>query len=664
MNNFRIKLFKEHLKYSFSRKDSTKKIFYSIIAIIVAIIISACVTAMVGFNPFEMISKLFTKAFEYEPKKLIYNISIFTLAGLSFSFAFKANIFNIGISGQMFSAGVTLLVISKALENIVTSSALGQIISLVVCVSVSSFFAWLIALMERYLKVNIVVSGILMNWILYLLGFFVISSWYPNTLEGNAVMTASVDIPEKFRLIWGNADSYVPIIVITILLAAIIFIIFKFTSYGKKMEAIGLSIDGSKYVGYKVNRIRMRTFVISGALAGIMALVLYTTQVPEIPLTDLNVNVPSEGFNGIAVGLLANNNPIGIILVSCALGLFKTSSSYLWEKPVFNDVIIGVLILVIIIFTLLEKYKPWYKIKNIKYKTNLDKNYLAFESKINELIFKYKIEINNLKKDTKNNKEIISKLNQEYDREKEMIIEDYYESIIKSIINENFNPKDKLDHGMEKIIKYYESDYSLYVSKLKNKLTYLNKLESKFICNFLSKNLSNLNDEEIKILSIIFQEKNISVNDLTKKFNNSPNILENIKKLNLVIENNNELSIDLKNEIIIKYLNKYKLIKLFINKRKIRIFSLIKKANNQTKDWVKYSNKNLMKNISKSYYRKENKSININGKEVNSSINIVHVYNRVCKDIIENKITNLDKKNILTNFLIENNNRIEKEELW
>ena len=141
MNSFSLKLFNEELKFSSQRKSSSKKIIYSLLAIVVAIIISACITAMVGFNPFEMIEKLFTKAFEYEPKKLIYNISIFALAGLSFSFAFKANIFNIGISGQMFSAGVTMLIVSNALDEYITSSALGQFISLVVCVLVASFFA-------------------------------------------------------------------------------------------------------------------------------------------------------------------------------------------------------------------------------------------------------------------------------------------------------------------------------------------------------------------------------------------------------------------------------------------------------------------------------------------------------------------------------------------
>lgn len=668
MNSLKARLVFDTFKYSFKRKDSTKKILYSLIAIIVSLIIAGCITAMVGYNPFEMIAKLFTKAFEFEPKKLLYNIVVLSLAGLSFSFAFKANIFNIGISGQMFSAGITMLIISNSLDNFDINPFLGQTISFITCVITAGFFAWLIAIMDRYLKVNPVVSGILLNWILYLIGFFVVSSWYPNTLEGNAIMTASIDIPEEFRLMWGSAGSWLPMIVITLIIAIGMLITFKYTTIGKKMISIGLSPDGSRYLGFNVSKIKILTFTISGAIAGVLALVIYTAQVPEIPLTDLNVNVPAEGFNGIAIGLLASNNPIGIIFVSGILGLFKTSSSYLWEKPVFNDVIIGVLILVIVIFTLLEKYKPWYGVLNKKYKAKLDEEYIQFELKLNELISLTKIKLYEIKKSYGlKNQSKIKELKQEYLDSLYKLKNEYYESLIKGISTNGFNPKYLIENEKRLAKKYYEKDLSTYLSKQRNKLSFIDKINEKLLSDkFISKAVSKftLSRNEIKMLGFILRNNPVTKNKLMSRFENDYETFNSLISRKVISDESN-ISICLDSEIIKEIYFKRNIIRKFISNRRVKILIRIKEANSKTKKWIQESS-NLIDKKYRNVYKKSNADYItiIFNKEIVTNYKQLYNLNNICKNIINKKIKNETIKNNSLNIILSSNERVNEEGIW
>lgn len=392
MNKFKWRLAKDTFLYSRKRKTTTKSIFIVIIAIALSTIVSALIATAFGYNPFETIKVLFSAAFEIEPDKFAYMVAVFALAAFAFSFAFKAGIFNIGISGQMYGAGVTLLVITTAIDKAGANFPpfIGQLFAIFIAMLVGACIALITGFLEQYLKVNAVVSAIILNWIILLIGFFVISAWYSNNPDNYAQMTASTNIPSQFTLAGGDIAGWIPAIIIVVLIAIILLVISKYTVFGHKINATGLAKEASRYAGYNVNLIKLSTFAISGALSGILAVVLYTARTTNIPATILNVVVPTEGFSGIAVGLIANNNPIGIILVSIVIGLYKTSSSFLSMSPTFNDVIIGFVMLGAAITVVFYQYKPWIFILKLKYSSEIVKPYNDFENKLDSLISKYK----------------------------------------------------------------------------------------------------------------------------------------------------------------------------------------------------------------------------------------------------------------------------------
>ncbi len=60
-----------------------------------------------------------------------------------------------------------------------------------------------------------------------------------------------------------------PLVAISLVIAIAMMLIYKYTSFGRKMQATGCDRNAARMVGIKVDRIRYIVFIISGALAGI-----------------------------------------------------------------------------------------------------------------------------------------------------------------------------------------------------------------------------------------------------------------------------------------------------------------------------------------------------------------------------------------------------------
>ena len=86
------------------------------------------------------------------------------------------------------------------------------------------------------------------------------------------------------------------------------------TRFGYELKATGSNKNAAKYAGMAENRNIILTLMISGALAGLGASMLYQTGYMRWECTQSSV--PSMGFNGIAAAFLGGLNAIGVIFSS------------------------------------------------------------------------------------------------------------------------------------------------------------------------------------------------------------------------------------------------------------------------------------------------------------------------------------------------------------
>ena len=394
MKTFKLKsrLLIDSFLYSKERKSAGKNILCISISIILAILLALIISTIIGYDPITLVNQLFANGF-IDYQTLIINIVVLGTGALAFSFAFKAGMFNLGMSGQMLGAGITILAISTALKDVNFPNGSGQLFMLLIAIISGGFVAFIIGLLKIYLNVNEVISAILLNWIIFFSARLIIDNFYS---AENTLLTQSTDIPEQFRFIDPGIGGWLPALLIFIILLIGILVLTKFTVFGHKVQAVGFSKTASKYVGYNVNLIHILTITISGAIAGIMGYILYTSgNTPSIPMSASSNTLPEQGMNGIAIGLIAMNNPIAIAPVAFLMGIFATSAPYLDTPVAFNNLIVGLIILASAMFVILLHYKPWIYIKKKMYGTYAENYYNSYENELEFLISKYRFIVNN-----------------------------------------------------------------------------------------------------------------------------------------------------------------------------------------------------------------------------------------------------------------------------
>ncbi|MCV3743739.1 ABC transporter permease [Ureaplasma sp. ES3154-GEN] len=377
-------------------KSNYKKALSTIFAIFIAIIAVTIFVGILGYDPKDFIHRLFTRwVGSYD----IYlnKVAVAGIAALSFIFAFKAGLFNIGISGQMLAAGLIMIVVVRHLQisHLNVPIVVGQILLFIIAAAAGALVTVFIGILKIFLKINEVVSSILLNWMIYFLAKYTILK------SNNGLYAQNASIPQGSATIQWNFTldglapgyGYLFALGIFVLVAVIVFILLRFTVFGQKVLSVGRSFEASRYAGYKTKTIAIATFAISGMIAGILGFVLYTanSQGQAIAIKE-NVDIlPNEGFDGIAIGLIALVHPLAVIPISFLVGMLQFSADYLGGS--FPSEVSGLIISFIMIgaamFVLFEKISPIYLMFKWIYAKKGLEDYKHYENELNSIISTY-----------------------------------------------------------------------------------------------------------------------------------------------------------------------------------------------------------------------------------------------------------------------------------
>ena len=231
------------------------------------------------------------------------------LCSLSVLFAYKVGMFNIGVAGQ-YVAGACGCLYAALAWNLPWLPCL--FIGMAAAAILGGISGWL----KTAFNVNVVISGIMLNWITLYLTNMILglvkspSSPFTIPLQGynNAALLPSLGLEKLFN----NEKSVTIAIPLAVIVAVAVWVVLNKTKFGYELKATGNNYHAAKYAGMKENRNIILTMVISGALAGLGAGLLYLTGIEDWETTISSV--PAMGFNGIAVAFLGGLSPLGSIL--------------------------------------------------------------------------------------------------------------------------------------------------------------------------------------------------------------------------------------------------------------------------------------------------------------------------------------------------------------
>ena len=231
------------------------------------------------------------------------------LCALSVLFAYKVGMFNIGVAGQYVAGACGCLY-----------AALAWNMPWYVCLVIGMAAAALLGVISGWLKtqcnVNIVISGIMLNWItLYLTNLILGTVKSPNspyTLALQGVNPGALLPKMGLDKFFNNEKSVTIAIPLAIIMAVVVWVVLNKTKFGYELKATGNNYNAAKYAGMKENQNIILTMLIAGALAGMGAGLLFLTGIEDWETTISSV--PAMGFNGIAVAFLGGLSPLGSIL--------------------------------------------------------------------------------------------------------------------------------------------------------------------------------------------------------------------------------------------------------------------------------------------------------------------------------------------------------------
>lgn len=326
-----------------------------IIAIPVTFLLTSIIILMAGANPFTayynfLIAPLASKSSAIE---VLVKSTPLLLTGAAVAFAFKGGYWNIGAEGQLYAGAIAAAFVGTILVDVPPIIGIPAMI-------IGGFVGGLLwALPSAILKVKLgvdeVVTTLLMNSIVLNVTSFLLNgpwrnpvSMWPQSPEIQPGTMFPQLLP-RTRLHFG--------IIVAVLVILITWFVINRTSFGLKMRAIGLSKEGARFAGIKVNKTMLTVALISGGIAGLAG----AGEVAGIHFHLIDAISDGLGYSGIIIATLGGLNPFGVGLASLFIGLIDTGAqtvSRVMGVPVYlGDVVQSTLLLVTLSLFVLQNYR-------------------------------------------------------------------------------------------------------------------------------------------------------------------------------------------------------------------------------------------------------------------------------------------------------------------
>ena len=297
--------------------------WYAVLSIVAALTMGGLILLYLGESPAQVYGLLLKGSLG---RLDLVNATIaattpYLLCGLALAFAFQAGLFNIGAEGQLFMGAMAAAMVGRHL----TLPWLSPVV--VLSVGVIAGIAWglIPALLKIRFGVHEVINTIMLNYIAISLCSYLVNL---PLFRANASIPRTADIAAQAQvplLTFGGLQIDLGL-VIGIVLALVLLHLMRRTRLGFTIKVMGIQPAAAETAGISPRRITMMGMGLSGGIAG-LAGALYATS-PQHPYFEMGFS-PGWGFWGIALALLARNNPVGVVFAAVLFGVFETGSSYL-----------------------------------------------------------------------------------------------------------------------------------------------------------------------------------------------------------------------------------------------------------------------------------------------------------------------------------------------
>lgn len=318
------------------------------IAILLAFVFVAIVTMiMTGDDPIKIYMTMIKGAFGTKRRvwTTFQEVAILLCVSLALTPAFRMRFWNLGGEGQILIGGLACAACMIMLGDKIPQAALVALM-IVTSIAAGAVWAFIPAIFKAKWGTNETLFTLMMNYVATQLVAYYVIVWEVPRGSGKIGI-----INQKTEAGWLpviGGQRYLLNIIVVIILTMILYIYLKRSKQGYEIAVVGESEKTARYVGISVEKVIVRTLIISGAVCGIAGLLLVGGTNHTITTTIAG----GRGFTAVMVAWLAKFNPIGMIFSSLLLVFFSQGASEISTaiglNQSYGDIMMGIVLFFII----------------------------------------------------------------------------------------------------------------------------------------------------------------------------------------------------------------------------------------------------------------------------------------------------------------------------
>jgi len=268
----------------------------------------------------------------------------YIFAGLAVALGFRAGLFNIGVEGQLFIGAACATFVGYTIKG------LPGIIHMPLAFIAGGLGGALWGFIAGFLKAKTgaheVINTIMLNWIAFRLTEWLLSG--PMTREGSGGMPISPIIEESAQIpqFFPSPIRFHLGFFIALAVAWLVWWILFKTKWGLNLRTVGTNPRAAKYAGLNVSNTIMVGMALSGALAGFAGAI----QILAVNRSMAAGLSSGYGFDSIALALIGNNNPLGVVLASILFGTLRNGATRMMVVSKIPIDIVSVIQAIILMF--------------------------------------------------------------------------------------------------------------------------------------------------------------------------------------------------------------------------------------------------------------------------------------------------------------------------
>ena len=317
-------------------------------AILLALIVCALVTMLLtGENPISIYGTIFYGAFGTARKSWVTFQNLAVLLGISLAVtpAFKMRFWNIGAEGQVLIGCLATAACMICLGDKLPNGVL-ILVMLAAALAAGALWGFLPSFFKAKWNTNETLFTLMMNYIATQLAAFFIIIWEVPKGAGKIGIINQNSEAGWLPVIGGK--QYLLTILVVAIMTILMYIYLTYSKHGYEIAVVGESQRTASYAGIKVERVIVRTMVLSGAICGLIGLLL--TAGTDHTLTTTIVG--GRGFTAVMVSWMAKFNPIMMIFTSLLIVVLSRGASEISSvfglNHSFADILTGIILFFII----------------------------------------------------------------------------------------------------------------------------------------------------------------------------------------------------------------------------------------------------------------------------------------------------------------------------